>query len=65
MEHIIGELAGKVYHFLEEVEEATLSDIAKNVEGSSTKVNMAIGWLAREEKLLFNTEGRGTLISLR
>jgi len=60
MEHIIGELAGDVYEFLEEVEEASLSKISREVEGSQSKVNMAVGWLAREDNLEFVDLGRGT-----
>ena len=50
MEHTIGELAG----------EASLSKISREIEGSQSKVNMAIGWLAREGKLEFTDLGRGT-----
>lgn len=60
MEHTIGELAGEVYSFLEGAEEASLSKISCEIEGSQSKVNMAIGWLAREGKLEFTDLGRGT-----
>ncbi|EHK02464.1 hypothetical protein HRED_04383 [Candidatus Haloredivivus sp. G17] len=60
MEHTIGELAGDVHEFLEEAEEASLSKISREVEGSQSKVNMAVGWLAREGNLEFIDLGRGT-----
>jgi len=60
MEHTIGELAGEVHNFLEEVEEASLSQVSREVDGSQSKVNMALGWLAREGKLEFTDMGRGT-----
>lgn len=65
MEHTIGELAGEVHSFLEEVEEASLSQVSREVEGSQSKVNMALGWLAREGKLEFTDLGRGTGARLR
>ncbi|MEF8880562.1 MAG: winged helix-turn-helix domain-containing protein [Candidatus Nanohaloarchaea archaeon] len=65
MEHTIGQLAGEVHDFLEEAEEASLSKISREVEGSQSKVNMAVGWLAREGKLEFVDIGRGTGARLR
>ena len=65
MENIIGKLAGRVYEFLEEIEEASVSKVTKTVEGPSSKVYMAIGWLARENKLEFIEKGRGTGIRLK
>lgn len=65
MKETIGNLAGEVYHFLEDSGQASLSDIAENVNGPRSKVNMAIGWLAREEKLIFDDNGRGTTVSLK
>ncbi len=60
MQDKIGELAGKVYAFLDDNGESSMSEIAESVEGSRSKVNMAIGWLAREEKLDFVDKGNGT-----
>lgn len=65
MQDNIGKTAGKVYEFLRENEETSITGIAENVQGSRSTVYMAIGWLAREENLEFNTENRGTRISLR
>ena len=65
MEDTIGELAGHVWDFLEEEEEASVSAVSRAVDAPQTKVNMAIGWLARENKLEFVTEGRGTSIQLQ
>lgn len=65
MQEKIGKTAGKVYNFLEENGEASMSEIAKNVKGSRSKVNMAIGWLAKEQKLEFVDKGNGTGIKLK
>jgi hypothetical protein len=65
MEHTIGQLAGEVHEFLEEAEEASLSKISREVDGSQSKVNMAVGWLAREGNLEFVDLGRGTGARLR
>lgn len=65
MEDNIGELAGEVWNHLEEEGENSLSGVSKAVEAPRSQVNMALGWLAREGKLDFINEGRGTDISLR
>jgi len=64
MEHRIGELAGKVHSFLEEEGEASLSKVSRSVEGPRSKVDMAIGWLAREDNLEFVDVDRGTRVRL-
>lgn len=53
MEHTIGELAGEVHKFLQEAGETSLTKISREAEGSQSKVNMAVGWLAREGKLVY------------
>lgn len=65
MEDRIGKLAGEVWNFLQEKEEASVSQIAKSVEGSRSKVNMAVGWLAREDKLEFIEVNRGNRVRLK
>jgi hypothetical protein len=61
----IGELAGHVWDFLKEEEQASVSAVSRAVDAPQTKVNMAIGWLAREDKLEFVSKGRGTSVQLR
>lgn len=65
MEDRIGELAGNVWNFLEKEGEASVSAVCRAVDAPQTKVNMAIGWLAREDKLEFVSKGRGTAVQLR
>lgn len=64
MDGRIGEIAGEVYEFLEEEGKTSVSGVASSIDVPRTKVNMAIGWLAREGKLEFNEEGRGKSLSL-
>lgn len=61
----IGELAGEVWDFLEESGESSLTQVNDAVDAPRSRVNMAIGWLAREDKLEFNNEGRGVSVSLQ
>ena len=63
----IGETAGRVYHLLEEGEK-TLSQIEKTLrkEGyNSNIVKMAIGWLAREDKIFVLKDDKKWIIKLK
>lgn len=64
MEDEIGEVAGEVWSFLDENEECSVSAIASEIDFPRSKVNMAIGWLAREDNLEFVDEARGTYVEL-
>ncbi len=61
---VIGETAGKVYKALEKKGAQTLSALQKEVDVEAAAFNQALGWLAREGKLKFVKEGRGTKVSL-
>lgn len=62
MEDRIGELAGEVWEHIEDEGETSVSGVARALEAPQTKVNMALGWLAREDKLEFLNTGRGTSV---
>lgn len=48
----IGETAGLIWHFLNaQTEPVNLSTLKKNVKASSNLILMALGWLAREDKV--------------
>ena len=61
----IGNAAGKVYHALEQGGKQTTAQLYKT-SGLDDKgmFNYAIGWLAREGKLQFETSGKNIKIFL-
>jgi len=61
----IGKTAGKVWHVLTENGRMTLPKLAKAVGGSRDTVMQAVGWLAREDKVVIEDQGRNRFISLR
>lgn len=61
----IGHVAGDVWGVLSRKGPSTLVTIKKEVKAPADVVTAAIGWLAREEKLDFDTAGRTVKISLR
>jgi hypothetical protein len=60
----IGDTAGKVWHALAD-KPLTVSALKKSVGAPDEVVLAALGWLAREGKLAFETNGRSVTVSLR
>ena len=61
----IGIVAGLLWAQLNEQGEQSVSAIKSSLEVPADLVLAAIGWLAREDKLLFRMSGRSVLVSLR
>lgn len=60
----IGEAAGRVWQFLHENGAVSLKSLKEGTELKQQELNRAIGWLAREEKLLIEGSGSQEIISL-
>lgn len=54
----IGETAGRVWQHLATAGPAHLKDLAKAIGAGNEMSLMAIGWLAREDKILFERKGK-------
>lgn len=65
MSQSIGDTAGKVWDFLNEKGEANLSQLKKGMKADSNLILQAIGWLAREDKLLIEKKGRYITYALK
>lgn len=65
MSEVIGEAAGKVWAFLNGNGPSSPSKIEKETGVSKNDLQRAIGWLAKEDKLLIETNGRTETISLK
>jgi len=61
----IGETAGKVWRLLNENSEASLSQLKRGVKADPNLILQAIGWLAREDKLRIEKNGRYVTYSLK
>ena len=62
---LIGHTAGKVWKVLADRGEQTITGIKKAIDGPDDVTMAAVGWLAREDKLDFETNGRTITVSLR
>lgn len=60
----IGMLAGKVWECLHDDGRVTVKQLTKKVHAPESEVLMAIGWLAREDKLVFTVKGRVQYVGL-
>ena len=60
----IGEAAGAVWSCLSTDGPQTMAKLKKAVDAPADNVLAAIGWLAREGKLTFETSGKSVTISL-
>lgn len=61
----IGSVAGAIWHYLEDNNEATLTKLTREIGENERKVLMGVGWLAREGKLDFEQRKQGTYITLK
>ena len=61
----IGHIAGAIWHYLEENNEATVTKMTREIGETERSVLMGVGWLAREGKLDFETRKQGTYITLK
>lgn len=61
----IGEMAGIVWHVLEEHGPQSLAKLVKQIDAPRDSVMQALGWLAREEKLTIEETSRGKIVTLR
>lgn len=61
----VGETAGKVWHVLSSEGPQTLAQLKKKLNGTSELLNLAVGWLAREDKVEINREKASLQVRLK
>jgi len=65
MQEKIGTAAGLIWEALNRKGELSLGQLKREVKGKTPIFDWAIGWLAREEKILINPEKRSFRLRLR
>jgi predicted RNA-binding protein (virulence factor B family) len=65
MSKCIGEAAGKLWAFLEKNGPSSPSKIEREGDISKADLQRAIGWLAKEDKILIEVNGRIETLSLK
>jgi hypothetical protein len=61
----IGNDAGRLWSLLNDKGTTSIKDAKKNLKLTDKEVYVAIGWLAREEKLVFNEVKEDIYLSLK
>ncbi|MCL6481001.1 MAG: winged helix-turn-helix domain-containing protein [Firmicutes bacterium] len=61
----IGETAGRIWHTLDEKGELRVSILKRQVDVPEPILYMALGWLAREDKLAVEPRGRTFVVRLK
>jgi hypothetical protein len=64
MKQQIGDVAGAIWRVLHEKDKVSLSTLPKMIKEPEAVALQAIGWLAREDKIQYQTEGRTTYVAL-
>jgi hypothetical protein len=62
---VIGQTAGAVWHTLEAKGPMSIAKLLKTVGGNKEVAQQAIGWLAREDKIVITEVKRTKTIALR
>ena len=65
MFHTIGEAAGEIWRILQDEDNLSVAAIVRRVKKPKSVAYMGIGWLAREDKLVFTETKRGISISIK
>ncbi len=61
----IGETAGVVWKHLETYGPQKMTQLVKSVDAPRDTLMQALGWLAREDKICIEEDGRARVVSLR
>jgi transcription initiation factor IIE alpha subunit len=61
----IGQTAGMAYRVLEKKKEATTTELVRELKVPCDILQMALGWLAREDRIKFDRVGKSLKISLK
>ena len=60
----VGNTAGRIWDILQQNDEMTISQLPKALKEKDSLVYQGLGWLAREGKVEYRTQGNKTIISL-
>lgn len=65
MSDAIGDAAGKIWHYLNSNGEASVNKLSTETGLSKNDVHRGIGWLAKEDKIDIDNNGRIEMFSLK
>lgn len=64
MKQQVGDVAGAIWRVLHEKDKVSLATLPKVMKQTEAVAFQAVGWLAREDKIQYLTEGKTTFVAL-
>ena len=64
MKEQIGDTAGKIWQALQGKEEVAVTQLPKVLREREALVYQGLGWLAREDKIIYRVDGNKTYVSI-
>lgn len=64
MKSHIGEISGQIWQVLHEKGEMPITALAREIGQPAIMTYQGLGWLARENKVVYRRDGRRTFVSL-
>ena len=64
MKDQIGKTAGAIWEVLRSNDRVALSQLPRAVKERESVAYQALGWLAREDKIIYETQGKKTYVAL-
>ncbi len=64
MTTLIGEIAGRIWSYLDTNGDSSIPVITKKLNLKKEQVTFSLGWLAREGKIIFVEKGKTVQVSL-
>ena len=61
----IGEAAGKIWRHLARNGAVPVGDLPKGIQEELVTVQLALGWLSREDKIVFERKGKSIVVRLK
>ena len=65
VKHEVGDTAGKVWRLLNDQGPHTLAQLKKKLNGTNELLPLALGWLAREDKVEITSEKKSLRFQLK
>ena len=64
MKQQVGDVAGAIWRVLHEKDKVSLSTLPAMIKEKDAVAFQAVGWLAREDKIEYLTQGKTTFVTL-
>ncbi len=64
MKEQVGKCAGKIWNLLQKKDEVSITQLPRAIKEKSVDAYQGLGWLAREDKIVYHKKGDKIFVSL-